>query len=63
MEDKISVSQALCQVYKTLCLLTVQGPDNAKILASACDDLKTIIEVIERGGEDSDTSEDVSGNV
>ena len=63
MEKKITISDALTKVYAALCMLTVQGPDNARILASACNDLKEIVKAIESGGEKNDTSEDVSGNM
>lgn len=57
MGTKITVTDALTKVYTALCMLTVQGPDNAKILASVCDDLETIIEVIKKGGEKADDTE------
>lgn len=60
MKKKIKVTDALTQVYTALCMLTVQGPDNASILATVCHDLKEIILAIEKdGGEkpNEDTSE------
>lgn len=63
MEKKITISEALTKVYAALCMLTVQGPDNARILASVCNDLKEIVKAIEAGGEKHDTSKDSGGNV
>lgn len=65
MKKKIKVTDALTQVYTALCMLTVQGPDNARILATVCHDLKEIILAIENdGGEkQNDTSKDSGGNV
>lgn len=60
MEKKIKVTDALTQVYTALCMLTVQGPDNARILATVCNDLKVIIKAIEKDGgekQGEDTSE------
>lgn len=63
MKKKIKVTDALTQIYTALCMLTVQGPDNARILASVCNDLKEIVKAIETGGENDDTSKDSGGNV
>lgn len=60
---KITVKDALTKIYAAICMLTVQGPDNARILVTVCDDLKTIVQALEEGGKkQDDTNTNASGN-
>lgn len=51
MEPQVSIKAVIAQVRSSLNFLTVQGPQNAQILAAACHNLDAILEAISREEE------------